>query len=64
MRRGEIVVDQTSLEEIETLKNLLSGSGDSRNGTLLAIGYGKTTDCSTIISTASNTLRSKASDKI
>ena len=45
MSNGEIVVNQTSLEEeIEALKNLLSGSGYSRNGTLLSRGYGKTFD--------------------
>lgn len=38
---GKIVVNQTSLEEIEAFKNLLSGSGYSRNGTLLVRGYGK-----------------------
>jgi len=45
MSNGEIIVNQTSLEEeIEALKNLLSGSGYSRNGTLLSRGYGKTFD--------------------
>lgn len=45
MSNGEIVVNQTNLEEeIEALKNLLSGSGYSRNGTLLSRGYGKTYD--------------------
>lgn len=65
MSSGEIVVNQTSLgEKIEALKNLLSGSGYSRNGTLLVREYGKTTNCSTTISTASDILRSKVLDKL
>lgn len=45
MSNGEIVVNQANLEEeIKALKNLLSGSGYSRNSTLLSRGYGKTFD--------------------
>ena len=43
MGNGEIKVDQVALKnEIQSLRNLLCGSGYARSGELLTRGYGET----------------------